>query len=65
MSATTRRRVSEVFVFANGMTAVFGDDGRQIPELQGPWSDELRKKIEAAADDETEWLVHKSQDPKQ
>lgn len=27
----------EIYVFQNGMAMVFDKDGKQIPELQGPW----------------------------
>ena len=49
-------RLKTVFVFPNGMVAVCGYDGQQIPELQGRWS-EMRERIEALADDQTEWHI--------
>ena len=47
-------KVSNVFLFPNGMVAVTGPDGQQIGELQGRFED-VRAKVEAAADEETEW----------
>lgn len=35
--------------WANGMVMTFGHDGEQIPDLQGPWSDELEQAIRARA----------------
>jgi hypothetical protein len=47
-------RLKTVFLFPNGMVAVCGYDGQQIPELQGRFS-EVKEKIAALADEQTEW----------
>ena len=47
-------KVSSVWVFPNGMVAVFGPDDKQIGELQGRFED-VKSKIEAQADDRTEF----------
>lgn len=39
----------EVWFFPNGNVAVCDQHGQQMPELQGPWSEELEKRIRAAA----------------
>lgn len=40
------RVITTVYCFANGMTMVFDQDGKQMPEFQGP-TEEVRGKIEA------------------
>lgn len=47
-------KVKAVFVFPNGNVAVTDEDGQQIAELQGMYND-VREKILAAADGETEF----------
>lgn len=46
--------VSAVFVFPNGNVAVMGYDGQQVDGLQGRF-DEVRDRVWAAADKETEF----------
>ena len=41
------KKIAEVMFFPNGNTAVFDQDGEQIPELQNPW---FRVAIEAIAE---------------
>jgi hypothetical protein len=41
----TNHRIAIVYVFENGMTAVFDHNGRQLPDYQGPW-EEVRDLIE-------------------
>jgi len=41
------KKIAEVMFFPNGNTAVFDQEGEQIPELQSPW---LRVAIEAIGD---------------
>ena len=47
-------RVKTVFRFPNTMVAVLDENGDQIPELQGKF-EEVKEKVEAAADEQTEW----------
>ena len=47
-------RVKTVFRFPNSMVAVLDENGEQIPELQGKFED-VKEKVEAAADEQTEW----------
>jgi hypothetical protein len=42
-----------VYFWQNGMVMTFGADGRQMPELQGRDTPELRAAIAARADGET------------
>ena len=51
----TKTTPKSVFVFPNGMIAVTGYDGQQIPELQGQDTPELRDAIKAVSDERTEW----------
>lgn len=44
-----------VFEFANGQIAVLDEDGREIPDLQGDNTPELRARIKERSDDLTEW----------
>lgn len=44
-----------VFVFPNGMIAVCDADGKQIEELQGKDTPQLRSAIKARSDHNTEW----------
>lgn len=46
--------VRTVFRFPNGNVAVLDEHGEQIPELQGRFED-VKEKVEAAADEQTEW----------
>lgn len=48
------KKVSDVYVFKNGMAMVFDYQGEQIPQLQGRWS-EKREEIESASDVRTRW----------
>jgi hypothetical protein len=54
MDTQTGKRLKSVFFFENGNVAVCDETGRQIPELQGRFS-EVAERVEAAADDQTEW----------
>jgi hypothetical protein len=40
-------RITNVYSFANGMTMVFDQHGKQMPEFQGP-TDEVMPKIRVA-----------------
>jgi hypothetical protein len=42
--------ITSVYVFTNGMTAVFDSAGQQVPELQGRWNEKRAAIIEAAMD---------------
>jgi hypothetical protein len=46
--------VKTVFRFPNGNVCVLDEHGEQIPELQGIF-EEVKEKVEAAADEQTEW----------
>jgi hypothetical protein len=46
--------VKTVFRFPNGNVAVLDEHGQQISELQGKFED-VKQKVEAAADGQTEW----------
>jgi len=46
--------IKTVFRFPNGMVVVLDENGQQIAELQGKFED-VKDKIEAAADEQTEW----------
>lgn len=39
--------VKDVYLFTNGRLVVFDDAGQQIPDLQGPLTEEKKKQIEA------------------
>jgi len=47
-------RIAVVFRFPNGMVAVCGDDGQQIPRYQGRF-DDVRWAVERDRDDETKF----------
>lgn len=47
-------KVKTVFRFPNGMVAVTDEHGQQISHLQGKFED-VKEKVEAAADEQTEW----------
>lgn len=46
------KRAKDVYLFPTGMLAVCGEDGQQIPELQGPYSIVLHRRIMLEALDE-------------
>lgn len=48
--------VSSTYRWENGNVMTFGQDGEQIPELQGPFSRELWAKIRARSTPRTEWI---------
>lgn len=48
--------VRSTYRWANGMVMTFGWDGEQIPELQGPYSDELAAAIRRRSCSVTEWV---------
>lgn len=48
--------ITSVYVFTNGMTAVFDSEGKQVPELQGSWN-EKREAIMRAASDSTSFYI--------
>lgn len=48
-----KKKASRVYRFPNGMVATFDQDGNQIPELQGRYSEELMRKIKANSNDAT------------
>ena len=53
-------KVTEVVIFHNGMVVVFDENGKQIPELQGPIF-EVMDKIGKAADENTKiHIAHSS-----
>ena len=47
--------VSSVYLWANGNVMTFGDDGQQIPELQGRVSGELVRAIQRRSTSSTQW----------
>ncbi len=49
---TIEVKVSSVYIFPNGMVAVFDSKGEQVPELQGEWT-EKAKQIYAVSDADT------------
>lgn len=50
------RTVATVYLWANGNVMTFGEDGEQIPELQGPVSKELHDAIRARSTPATLWV---------
>lgn len=48
--------VSSAYLWANGMLMVFGEDGEQIPELQGKATPEKVRAIQRRATRTTEWV---------
>lgn len=50
------RQVASVFLWANGMVMVFGDDGEQIPELQGAATTPRLEEIRRASTPATAWF---------
>lgn len=49
-------RIKTVILWNNGMCMVFGQDGQQLPEYQGP-VEEVRDKINAAYGGQWEYKV--------
>lgn len=47
--------VKSAYKFPNGQVATFNYKNEQLPELQGTYDFELRKKIEERSNDSTEW----------
>jgi hypothetical protein len=47
--------IKSTHLFQNGMVMTFGEDGEQIPDLQGPYSSILHKKLIELSDENTEW----------
>lgn len=47
--------IKTAYLWANGMLMVFGEDGEQIPELQGPFDLERYQAIKDRATPDTEW----------
>jgi hypothetical protein len=41
--ADEAKRIKSVILWQNGMVMVFDDDGQQMPELQGPKEEAMRK----------------------
>jgi len=37
--------IAGVYLFHNGMMMVFGKNGRQMPELQGPYQETIEKLL--------------------
>lgn len=50
------RPIAGVYVFPNGMVAVFDSAGKQVPELQGTWV-EKRDAIRARCSAQSEWVA--------
>lgn len=48
-------RVGATFLFPNGMVCTTDNNGHQIPDLQGKYSDELHNNILKHSDSKTEW----------
>ncbi len=48
--------VSSAYLWANGMVMVFGEDGEQIPELQGKATPERVRAIQRRSTRDTEWI---------
>jgi hypothetical protein len=48
--------VSTVYLWQNGLTMVFDEDGQQIPELQDKVSPELVRRIQRASTPRTKWV---------
>ena len=48
-------KIREVFVFVNGNVAAIGDDGQQIPELQGRFSDVVARLLPLCDDQTLFW----------
>ena len=48
--------VSTTYLWENGNVMTFDQDGKQIPELQGPVSPELVVKIQKRSTRETKWI---------
>lgn len=48
--------VSTVYLWENGNLMVFGEDGQQIPELQGPVSQERVRAIQRRSTVRTKWI---------
>ena len=44
----------KAFYFPNGMVATYGLDDKQIPNLQGVYSEKLHKEIISRSDSKTE-----------
>ncbi len=40
--------IAHVYVFTNGMAMVFDDQGQQMSQYQGPWSDKRQQILDAS-----------------
>lgn len=56
MSESLQPRVKTAIHWGNGMVMVFGEEGQQILELQGRYS-EVREKVLAASDAQTTFEI--------
>lgn len=52
----TSEAVAKTYLWQNGMAMVFGEDGEQIPELQGRATAELAEAIRKRSTPATEWI---------
>ena len=52
--------VKSVWAFPNGNVVVIGENGEQIPKMQGRW-DDMKEDIYTASDSQTEWHIDESQ----
>jgi hypothetical protein len=48
------QRIANIYLFSNGMVMVFDQDGRQIPEYQGP-RERVLDLLKRVASDDAQW----------
>lgn len=49
-------KVRTTYLFPNNMIITFDSAGKQIPDLQGRYTDALHSEIKKHSDDKTEWI---------
>lgn len=49
-------KVGSVYLWQNGMVMTFGEDGHQMPDLQGRNTPELLEKISLRSSPTTSWI---------
>lgn len=52
---TFKGEIKAIYLFPTGQVATFGYDDQQIPELQGPYNEELHLKLIERSDPLTKW----------
>tara|TARA_R110000772_G_scaffold11991_4_gene37104 strand:+ start:2816 stop:3067 length:252 start_codon:yes stop_codon:yes gene_type:complete len=48
-------KIHSIYKFPNGNIAVFDSSLKQVPKLQGTFTEELHRQLTKLADEETDW----------